>query len=202
MKKLVVPVLFLIYIIILIICIYVSYHPNQKQLNVSVKLEITGRGYYNFDRGARKHDDYFSKLTVTNNEAKPVSFWMMSCSMWDNTLRFNTDSIEFSAWGCDKNIPVEVELKSGKSIVFYPVFHDNSIYRLAHDYYVDSNNVAHPAFPAHLKDNNQVRIGFTMMRNVSKYPNGRPPELVKSGETYWSNRVSLRFRNNGYRIEE
>ena len=188
-------------LLILVIVYFSGCKRKEKQLNISVKLEITGEGYYNFDRGEKKHDDYFSKVTVTNNETKPVSFWMMSCSWWHQTLIFDTDSIEFSAGGCDKNIPLKVELKAGKSIIFYPVFRDNSIYRLAHDYYVDSNKVEHPAFPAHLKDNKQVRIGFNLMRNESNNPYGNT-KFVKTGDTYWSNPVSLDYRNNGYRITE
>jgi hypothetical protein len=177
------------FLLILVIVCFSGCKRKEKQLNISVKLEITGEGYYDFDRGARKHDDYFSKVTVTNNQAKPFSFWMMSCSWWHQTLIFDTDSIEFSAGGCDKNIPLKVELKAGKSIIFYPVFRDISKKRF------------HPDYSDSSKNNKQVRIGFILMRNEPKDPY-TDIKFVSPGNIYWSNPVSLDYRNNGYRITE
>jgi hypothetical protein len=201
MKKIKAPFIVLGIAFLVVVCLCTSCKPKEKPLNIAVKLEITGKGYYDFDRGG-KHDDYFSKLTITNNETKPVTFWMMSCSWWNQTLIFDKDSMEFSAGGCDKNIEVNVELKQGKSIVFYPVFHDNSIYRLSHGYYVDSNNVEHLPFPANSKDVRQVRIGFVPLKNESKDPYMEPSKLVSSGNVYWSNPVILKNPDNQYRIEE
>jgi hypothetical protein len=104
--------------------------------------------------------------------------------------KFNQDSLEFNIASCTKNIPVKVELKPGKSIIFYPVFHDNSKKRF------------HPVYSDRPINNKQIRIGFNLMKNVSTYPNGEPPELVRSGDTYWSNPVSLDYRNNKFRTSE
>jgi hypothetical protein len=176
-------------LLILVIVCFSGCKPKKKQLNISVKMEITGEGYYDFDRGG-KHNDYFSKVTVTNNETKPVSFWMMSCSWWHQILIFDTDSIEFSASGCDKNIPVKVELKPGKSIIFYPVFRDISKKRFNPDY-SDS-----------FKNNKKVRIGFIMMSNEPKNPY-TDIKFVNPGNIYWSNQVTFNdYYNNHYRIEE
>jgi hypothetical protein len=185
MKKIVLALLF--YFFLVIACVYSSLQPIQKPLNVSVKFEITGRGYYDFNRG-EKHNDYFSKVIVTNNEPKPVTFWMMSCSWWNQTLIFDTDSIEFSGCGCDKNIPVKVELKPAKSIIFYPVFHDSSKKRI------------HTVYSVRSKSNNQVRIGFILLKNESKDSYPGASKFVRSGNIYWSNPVSLDYRNNGYKI--
>jgi hypothetical protein len=190
MKKLVVPVLFLIYIIILIICIYVSYHPQQKQLNVSVKLEITGRGYYQYGQDTKVRDDFFSRVSVTNHEDSTIIFWMMSCSWMFDILKFNQDSLEFSIGNCTKDVPVKVELKPGKSIVFYPVFTDISKKRF------------HPVYSDISINNKQIRIGFNLMKNVSKDPYGEQPQYIRPGNIFWSNPVSLDYRNNKFRITE
>jgi len=184
MKKIVLALLF--YFFLVIACVYSSLQPIQKPLNVSVKFEITGRGYYDFNRG-EKHNDYFSKVIVTNNEPKPVTFWMMSCSWWNQTLIFDTDSIEFSGCGCDKNIPVQAELKQGQSIIFYPVFRDISIKRF------------NPDFSVRSKNNKLIRIGFILMRNEPNNP-FTDIKFVSPGNIYWSNPVSLDYRNNGYKI--
>ena len=186
MKK--VGLLVLLYVFIVIGCVYVSYHPKPQTTNVSVKMEITGRGYFQYGRDTKVRDDYFGRVCITNHENTTLTFWMMSCSWWMQTLIFDTDSIEFSGCGCDKNIPVKVELKPGKSIVFYPVFSDISKKRF------------HQVYSSITRNNKQIKIGFNLMKNVSKDRNGEPPELVKSGETYWSNPVSLDYWNNGYRI--
>ena len=192
----------LIFLFLVVAGLYSGCKPKEKQLKFSVQLEITGKGYFNFDRGERKHDDYYSKVTVTNQEDTTITFWMMSCSWWSHTLLFDSDSMQFSTGGCDKNIPVEVKLKPGKSIVFYPVFHDNSIYRNSYIPYVDSLNVVHPAYPVQSKDNKPVRIGFILMKNNSKDPY-METNFVKSGQIYWSNPVQLsHYYNNGYRIED
>jgi hypothetical protein len=182
-----------------VVSLCTSCKPKEKPWNIAVKLEITGKGYFDFDRGERKHDDYFSKLTITNNETKSVTFWMMSCFWWNQTLVFDTDSIGFSAGGCDKNIPVEVELKPGKSIIFYPVFHDISKNNIFEEFYVDSKNEIHSIQPNKMK---QLRIGFVPLRNESKHPYMEPAELVSSGNVYWSNPVILKNPDNHYRIEE
>ena len=103
-------------------------------------------------------------------------------------LKFNQDSLEFSTGNCTKDIPVKVELKPGKSIIFYPVFTDISKKR-DHTYYSDIS-----------RNNKQIKMGFILLRNKSTDRNGEPPEFVRSGETYWSNPVSLDYRNNGYKI--
>jgi len=191
----------LIFLFLVVAGLYSGCKPKEKQLKISVKLEITGKGYFDFDRGG-KHEDYFSKVRVTNHEDSTITFWMMSCSWYYKTLVFDTDSMQFSSSGCDKNIPVEIILKPGKSIVFYPVFHDNSIYRFAHGYSVDSKKAAHPAYPVQSKDNKPVRIGFILLKNNSKDPY-METNFVKSGQTYWSNPVFLnRYYNNRYRVEE
>jgi len=193
----------LIFLFLVVAGLYSGCKPKEKQLKISVKLEITGKGFFQYGQDTKVRDDYFSRVCITNQEDTTITFWMMSCSWWHQTLIFDTDSMEFSTGGCDKNITVEIKLKPGKSIVFYPVFHDNSIYRLSHGYYVDSKKVEHPAFPVQSKDNRQVRIGFILLKNEAKTPYMDPDNFVKSGQTYWSNPVPLnRYRNNSYRVEE
>lgn len=180
MKKLKTPFFILALTVLVIVGVYSSCKPKDKLLNLSVSMEITGWGYFNFDRGEKKHDDYFSKVTITNKEKTPVSFWMMKCSWWNETLIFDRDSIEFSAWGCDGNFPIEVELKPGKSIVFYPVFHPTS------------PNV------------NQLKIGFIMMKEDELTHHFKDwKNFIQSKNIYWSNPVSLkRFYNNRFKIED
>ena len=193
----------LIFLFLMVAGLYSGCKPKEKQLKISVQLEITGKGYYQYGQDTKVRDDYFSRVCITNHEDTTITFRIMSCSWWHQTLVFDTDSLEFSTGGCDKNIPVEVKLKPGKSIVFYPVFHDKSIYRFAHGYYVDSKKVAHPAFPAQGKDNKPVRIGFILMKNESLEPYVDLHKYIKSGQVYWSNPVTLNhYRNNGYRVEE
>ena len=198
MKKIKTPFIVLGIAFLVVVSLCTSCKPKEKQLNIAVKLEITGKGYYDFDRGG-KHDDYFSKLTITNNETKPITFWMMSCSWWNQTLVFDTDSIGFSGGGCDKDIVVKVELKPGKSIVFYPVFHDISKKHIFEEFYVDSKNEIHSIQPNKMK---QLRIGFVPLKNESKDPYMEPSKFVSSGNTYWSNPVILRNPDNSYRIED
>ena len=191
----------LIFLFLVVAGLYSGCKPKEKQLKISVKLEITGKGYFDFDRGG-KHEDYFSKVTVTNHEDSTITFWMMSCSWWLKTLQFDRDSMQFSTGGCDKNIPVEIKIKPGKSIIFYPVFHDNSIYGFAHGYSIVSKKAAHPAFPVKSKYNKQIRIVFILMKNNSKDPY-METNFIKSGQTYWSNPVQLStYWNNRYRVEE
>jgi hypothetical protein len=108
----------------------------------------------------------------------------------DNVLKFNQDSLEFSTGNCTKDIPVKVELKPGKTIIFYPVFTDISKKRY------------HPFYSDFSRNNKQVRIGFILMRNVSKDPYGEQPQYIRPGNIFWSNPVSLDFRNNKFRITE
>ena len=179
MKKLKTPFFILALAFLVVICLYSSCKPKDKLLNISVTMEITGRGYFAYERDGREHDDYFSKVTIINKETIPVSFWMMKCSWWNETLIFNRDSIEFSAGGCDGNFPIEVELKPGKSIVFYPVFHPIS------------QNV------------NQLKIGFIMLKEEEVGHNFRGRnKFMQSKNIYWSNLVSImKYQNNWYRIE-
>jgi len=152
---------------------------KDKSLKVSVKMEITGKGYYQYGKDTRVREDYFSKISLTNQEDTTLTFWMMSCSWWEETLIFDRDSMEFSASGCDKNIPVKVALKPGKSLIVYPVIHANS------------------------KKINQVRIGFVLMKEeeLNNHFADRAT-FLKIKNVYWSNPVSLEYRNNGYRMEE
>ena len=192
----------LIFLFLVVAGLYSGCRPKEKQLKISVKLEITGKEYFKYGRDSKARDHFFSRVCITNQEDTTITFWMMSCSWWLKTLQFDRDSMQFSTGGCDKNIPVEIKLKPGKSIIFYPVFHDNSIYRFAHGYSVDSKKAAHPAYPVQSKDNKPVRIGFILLKNNSKDPY-METNFVKSGQTYWSNPVQLNtFWNNGYRVEE
>ena len=175
-------------LLILVIVCFTGCKLKEKQLNISVKMEITGRGYYQYGQDTKVRDDYFSRVSITNHEDSTISFWMMSCQWMFDVMKFNQDSLDFSIGNCTKNIPIKVELKPGKSIIFYPVFTDISKKRY-HTYYSDIS-----------RNNKQVRIGFNPMKNVSTDPNGEHPELVRSGDTYWSNQVSLDYRNNGYKI--
>lgn len=167
-------------VFLLAVCLYSSCKSKEKPLNITVNLEITGRGYYDFDRGEGKHVDFFSKVTITNKEAVPVSFWMMRCSWWHETLIFDNDSVEFSTSGCDSNFPINVELKPGKSIVFYPVFHSNS------------------------SNANQIKIGFIMLKEEELNNHFKDwKSFIRTKTIYWSNPVSLMYYyNNGYRIEK
>jgi CxxC motif-containing protein len=173
---------------ILVIVCFTGCKRKDKQLNISVKMEITGRGYYQYGQDTKVRDDYFSRVCITNHEDSTISFWMMSCQWMFDVMKFNQDSLEFSIGNCTKDVPVKVELKPGKTIIFYPVFHDNSKKRF------------HPVYSDRPINNKQIRIGFNLMKNVSTYPKGEHPELVSSGDTYWSNPVSLDYRNNGYKI--
>jgi hypothetical protein len=105
-------------------------------------------------------------------------------------LKFNQDSLEFSIGNCTKDVPVKVELKPGKSIVFYPVFTDISKKRF------------HPVYSDISINNKQIRIGFNLMKNVSKDPYGEQPQYIRPGNIFWSNPVSLDYRNNKFRITE
>jgi len=173
---------------ILVIVCFTGCKRKEKQLNISVKMEITGRGYYQYGQDTKVRDDYFSRVSITNHEDSTISFWMMSCQWMFDVMKFNQDSLDFSIGNCTKNIPVKVELNPGKSIIFYPVFTDISKKRF---YQVYSN------IP---RNNKQIRMGFILLKNKSKDRNGEPPEFVRSGNTYWSNPVSLDYRNNGYKI--
>ena len=169
----------LVSLLILIISLTSCNKPKEKQLNVSVKLEITGKGYYQYGKNIKYRDDYFSRVSITNHEDSTITLWMMSCSWWHETLIFDTNSIEFSAGGCDKNIPVKVELKPGKSLIVYPVFH------------VDSKNIK------------QVRMGFVMLKEEELNKHFKDwAKFIKSKSIYWSNPALLRSRNNDYRIEK
>jgi hypothetical protein len=188
MKRIGLAILF--YFFLVIVCVYSSHRPIQKPLNVSVIIEITGKGYYQYGRDTKVRDDYFSRVTITNHEDSIITFWMMSCTWMDDLLKFNQDSLEFSTANCTKNTPVEVELKPGKSIIFYPVFHDNS------------KKKVHTVYSDRFHNNNQVRMGFILLKNKSTDSYGKQPDYVRPGNLYWSNPVSLEYYNNGYRIEE
>ena len=178
-----------ILLIVVIVC-FAGCKRKEKQLNISVKMEITGRGYYQYGQDTKVRDDYFSRVCITNHEDSTLTFWMMSCSWMFDVLKFNQDSLEFSPGNCTKEIPVKVELKPGKSIIFYPVFTDISKKRF---YQVYSN------IP---RNNKQIRMGFNLMKNVSKDPYGKQPQYIRPGNIFWSNPVSLDYRNNKFRITE
>src|ERR1035437_1649941 len=178
MNKFKVPVT--IFLFLSIACLYSCCTRKDKPLNVSIKLEITGKGFYQYGKDTRVREDYFSKISLTNHEDSTITFWMMSCSWGESTLKFDRDSMEFSTGNCTKDIPVKIELKSGKSLIIYPVFHANS------------------------KRINQIRIGFVLFKvdNTSDYFVD-PSNFIKTKNIYWSNPVIFKnYHNNGYRIEE
>ncbi|MDD4972201.1 MAG: hypothetical protein PHT07_22465 [Paludibacter sp.] len=177
MKNIKIPLIVLAFIFALVACLYSSCKPTEKPLNISVSFEVVGRAFDALDRDGRKYDDFFSKVTVTNHEVKPISFGMMLCSWLNQTLIFDKDSMEFSYEGCDKDFPITVELKPGKSIVFYPVFHSNS------------------------KKNDQIRMGFVMMKEDELDNRYRGwAKFIRTKHIYWSNPVSMKGTYNNVSI--
>jgi hypothetical protein len=86
---------------------------------------------------------------------------MMSKS-WIDIQILNEDSSELSIDDGAKDIPYKVELKPGKSIIFYPDYHGNSTKRV------------HPVYSIRSINNKKVRIRFNLIKNESQYLNMYP----------------------------
>jgi len=54
-------------------------------------------------------EQYDIEITIKNISTKPVFFWMMSCSWFEN-FQINNNYIHMQLPGCDKNIPQLVQL--------------------------------------------------------------------------------------------
>lgn len=49
-------------------------------------------------------DNYFIQISLKNNSNDTLKFWTMSCS-WSANFIFDSNSIYFCPWDCNKNIP-------------------------------------------------------------------------------------------------
>jgi hypothetical protein len=115
---------------ILIIALILSATTTYSQtdsicpLTMSVKLEKTYQVKYQNTkllkkRYAYKGDSlsqtlYDIQISLNNISKKPVFFWLMSCSWWDNFL-VNNNYISFEYLGCDSNFPDLIEIKPGET---------------------------------------------------------------------------------------
>ena len=155
---------------------------NQKTIDktVSIKIEITGKGSTKDCHDPDSYDNYFTRILITNNTDTTFSFWTMKCS-WMDSWMFDNDSLGICSEGCDGNYPIQIDLKTKKSIVFYLVVHPYS------------------------KNIKQFKMGLIMLTKEDLMNYHRIDDwksFLMNKKIFWSNSVSMNYWNNSYKKEE
>jgi len=90
-----------------------------------------------------KGNFYSANIELSNNTDSIFSFWIMNCS-WQDNFTFNTDSIGFFSWGCDKNFQVLKQL----------VPHQKLIYKV----------IIHVLYPSNVRNKTDMKLGFIWIK--------------------------------------
>ena len=88
---------------------------SSPKLEVNAKLLRSYDSLYYID--SLKHKTHDIQLSFVNKTNKPIGFWTMTCSWYENFIISN-DFIEIVPWGCDYNFPKLFTVKPNSSLTY------------------------------------------------------------------------------------
>jgi len=175
-------------LLVTIIIVNQAFSQNKKKLDlVSVSAEIVGKGNHtslainSSCDGISDSSNYFTLLSITNNQDTAIHFVTMLCS-WEGNWTSDNDSILLYHPCCDMNFPIEIKLEPHKSVKFYGL--------LRARYNKDVIG--------------KFRLGVTLPNldiSAGTFYHSKFLTALKQQQIHWSNELKLEDHIFGFKIE-